>query len=174
MSNVLSDEKKQQVIALRRVGWSLGRIELATGVRRETASVYRKAAGVVACLPGWVRRCPAKPAMEVTPDRSKPALQETTDPGGGEAEGPRGSSTSLGEISVGNFGEFHPGRESNCETMPRVDRAGAGLWPECSTTSGWSALWSMIWDTSIGRLGCLNRSKIRSAQKCYPCLRYIV
>src|SRR5437016_2376520 len=32
----------------------------------------------------------------------------------------------------------------------------------------------MIWDTSIWRLGCSNRSKIRSAQKCYPCLRYVV
>src|SRR6201988_3693331 len=32
----------------------------------------------------------------------------------------------------------------------------------------------MIWDTSIWRLGCLNRSKIHSAQKCYPCLRYVV
>src|SRR6266404_3030342 len=30
----------------------------------------------------------------------------------------------------------------------------------------------MIWDTSIWRLGCSNPSKIRSAQKCYPCLRY--
>jgi len=27
----------------------------------------------------------------------------------------------------------------------------------------------MIWGTSIWRLGCLNRSKIRSAQKCHPC-----
>jgi len=41
-------------------------------------------------------------------------------------------------------------------------------------TSGWSALWSMIWDTSICRRECLNRSKIPSAQKCYPCLRYVV
>src|SRR6266702_7274144 len=32
----------------------------------------------------------------------------------------------------------------------------------------------MIWDTSIWRLGCSNHSKIRSAQKCYPCLRYVV
>src|SRR5580704_3965937 len=32
----------------------------------------------------------------------------------------------------------------------------------------------MIWDTSIWRLGRSNRSKIRSVQKCYPCLRYAV
>ena len=53
MSNVLSEEKKQQVIALGKLGWPLRRIEQATGVRRETASAYLKAAGVVVCRPGW-------------------------------------------------------------------------------------------------------------------------
>jgi hypothetical protein len=47
MSNVLSEEKKQQVIALGKLGWPLRRIEQATGVRRETASAYLKTAGVV-------------------------------------------------------------------------------------------------------------------------------
>ncbi len=37
MANVLSVEKREQVIALGRLGWSLRRIEQATGVRRETA-----------------------------------------------------------------------------------------------------------------------------------------
>jgi transposase len=46
MSNVLADDKKQQVLALGRLGWSLRRIEQATGVRRETASGYLKAAGI--------------------------------------------------------------------------------------------------------------------------------
>ena len=45
MSNVLNEEKKQQVIALGRLGWSLRRIERRTGVRRETAATYLKAAG---------------------------------------------------------------------------------------------------------------------------------
>ena len=44
MSNVLSEEAKQQVIALGRLGWSLRRIERSTGVRRETAGAYLKAA----------------------------------------------------------------------------------------------------------------------------------
>jgi len=69
MSNVLSEEKKQQVIALGKLGWPLRRIEQATGVRRETASAYLKAAGVAIRLPGgWGRRAPAKPANEVTTD----------------------------------------------------------------------------------------------------------
>jgi transposase len=66
MSNVLSEEKRQQVIALGRLGWSLRRIEQATGVRRETGSAYLKAAGIAVRTPGvWGRR-PAKPANEVT------------------------------------------------------------------------------------------------------------
>ena len=36
MGNVLIDDKKQRVIALGRLGWSLRRIEEATAVRRET------------------------------------------------------------------------------------------------------------------------------------------
>ncbi len=46
MTNVLSDDKKQQVLALGRLGWSLRRIEEETGVRRETAGAYLKAAGI--------------------------------------------------------------------------------------------------------------------------------
>src|ERR1700741_4707394 len=40
------------------------------------------------------------------------------------------------------------------------------------TTSGWLALWTMIWGTSIWRHRYSNHSKIRSAQKCNLCLRY--
>ena len=34
MSNVLDDEKQQQIRALGRLGWTLSRIEDATGTRR--------------------------------------------------------------------------------------------------------------------------------------------
>ena len=65
MSNVLSEAKKQQVIALGRLGWPLRRIEQETGVRRETAGAYLKAAGIGVRPPGaWGRRPPAKPANE--------------------------------------------------------------------------------------------------------------
>jgi len=63
MTNVLGDEKKQQVLALGRLGWSLRRIEEATGVRRETASAYLKAAGVaVRARGGRPVAWPPKPA----------------------------------------------------------------------------------------------------------------
>jgi hypothetical protein len=45
MSNVLNEEKRQQVIALGKLGWTLRRIEQATGVRRETAGAYLKSVG---------------------------------------------------------------------------------------------------------------------------------
>src|SRR6202049_5238273 len=76
MSNVLSEAKKQQVIALGRLGWPLRRIEQEAGVRREPAGVYLKAAGIGVRPPGaWGRRPPAKPANEVTTgsDAKKPA-----------------------------------------------------------------------------------------------------
>ena len=83
MSNVLSEEKKQQVIALGKLGWALRRIEQATGVRRETAGAYLKAAGIAVRPPGaWGRRAPAKPANEVTtdPSEAKPANEVSTGP----------------------------------------------------------------------------------------------
>jgi transposase len=68
MANVLSEEKKQQVLALGRLGWSLRRIQKATRIRRETASQYLKAAGIAVRPPGaWGRRA-AKPANEVITD----------------------------------------------------------------------------------------------------------
>ena len=69
MSNALSEEQKQQGIALGKLGWSLRKIERETGVRRETAGAYLKAAGIAVRIPrAWGRRAPAKPANEVTPD----------------------------------------------------------------------------------------------------------
>ncbi len=47
MGNVLSNEKKHQVLALGRLGWPLRRIQQETGVRRETSSRYLRAAGIV-------------------------------------------------------------------------------------------------------------------------------
>ena len=85
MSNVLSDEKRQQVLALGRLGWTLRRIEQATGVRRETASNYLKAAGIEVHPPGRRGRRGPKPAIEVTTDSgsapadSKPAIEMITE-----------------------------------------------------------------------------------------------
>lgn len=88
MGNVLSDDKKQQVIALGRLGWSLRRIEEATGVRRETSSRYLRAAKVEIRAAGrWGH---TKPAIDPISDSStgfpaadaaepKPAIEVISD-----------------------------------------------------------------------------------------------
>src|SRR6266540_3047066 len=73
MANILSDAKKQQVIALGQLGWTLRRIEAATGVRRETAGAYLKAAGLAVRPPGRWGHPPANPAKEVSTDPATPA-----------------------------------------------------------------------------------------------------
>jgi hypothetical protein len=84
MANVLKDEKKQQIIALGRLGWSLRKIQEATRVRRETISAYLRGAGVEIWPPGrWKREGKAKPAIQVITgsEAAKPTIPEA----GGEA-----------------------------------------------------------------------------------------
>ena len=79
MANVLNEEKKHQILALGRLGWSLRRIQQAMQVRRETISRYLKAAGIAVWRPGgWSRQAPAKAAMQVITDPAKPAIQVIT------------------------------------------------------------------------------------------------
>jgi len=82
MSNVLSGEKKQQVIALGRLGWSLRKIQKATGVHRTTAADYLRAAGIPLRPPGaWGKAPPTKPTNEVTSDPGslQPAFEVSAD-----------------------------------------------------------------------------------------------
>jgi len=83
MANVLNEQKRQQVVALGRLGWPLRRIEDETGVRRETASAYLKAAAVDVRAPRR-RRLRAKPASVVSTD--------SADAGGGTVLPPPGRS----------------------------------------------------------------------------------
>src|SRR5438128_3318795 len=80
MANILSDTKKQQVIALGQLGWTLRRIEAATGVRRETAGAYLKAAGLAVRPPGRWGHPPANPAKEVSTDLTTPAASPSAPP----------------------------------------------------------------------------------------------
>jgi len=91
VSNVLNEEKKQQAVALGRLGWSLRRIQKAIGVRRETVSAYLKAAGVAMRAPRG-QFIPAKPASRedgviTDPTCAKPASpsEVITDSGGESA-----------------------------------------------------------------------------------------
>jgi transposase len=147
MSNVLSDEKRQQILALGRLGWSLRRIEQATGVRRETAGAYLKAAGISVRPPGWGQT--AKPAIEVTTDSdpakpvneavtdshfSKPAIEVTTD---------SGPPTQLAEECITSRQETTS--QSACEPYREVIESGLqrgrnamAIWQDLVTESGFS------------------------------------
>jgi transposase len=80
MANIMGNDRQQQILALGRLGWPLRRIEQATGVRRETASAYLKAAGIAIRAPRR-RRPPPKPASQVSTDLANPASEVSTDPG---------------------------------------------------------------------------------------------
>jgi len=88
----LSEEKKQQVIALGRLGWSLRRIERTAHIRRETAGAYLRAAGIAVRPAGGWGRSPVKP------DMAKPAIEVSTDSAGENPSG-RVEPILLGEAS---------------------------------------------------------------------------
>ena len=76
----MNEQKKQQVIALGRLGWSLRRIQKTTGVRRETAAAYIREAGVEVRSPGLWGRGAATPTVAVAgPPPASPAIEVTTD-----------------------------------------------------------------------------------------------
>src|SRR5207237_1032694 len=116
MGNVLSVEKREQVIALGRLGWSLRRTEEATGVRRETASAYLKAAGLAVRVPGQTGP-PPKPATGVSTDSepldAKPARGVSTDSAAPRGPGPRPEPVS-----------------EHVRAVPRGDRDGARPRPQ--------------------------------------------
>ena len=77
MGNVLSEEKRAEILALGRLGSTLRRIEDATGVRRETASAYLKAAGVAVRRPrARLRPKPASAEVEALTDSCAESLGE--------------------------------------------------------------------------------------------------
>lgn len=83
MANVLSEDKRQKVEALGRLGWSLRRIQREALVRRETASAYLKAAGIEVRGRGGGKPKPATSVEVITdPADSKPATstEVITDP----------------------------------------------------------------------------------------------
>ncbi len=89
MSNVLAKTKQQQIEGLGRLGWSLRKIEAATGVRRETISGYLAAAGIPVRRRGgrvadWPPPNPATTAP-VSTDSVVPDRVIATDPVPGRA-----------------------------------------------------------------------------------------
>ena len=155
MSNVLSEEKKQQVIALGRLGWTLRRIEQETGVRRETAGAYLRAAGIPVHRPGWRRGLPSEPAMGVATDpESKPAnaaevatdfIRPFSQKPPIELPGPTASSSVC-----------EPFRET-IELGLRQGRNAVAIWQDLVTGHGFSGAYNTVKDRKSTRLNSSHR-----------------
>jgi hypothetical protein len=80
MSNVLDNKQQQQICGLGRLGWTLSRIQEATGIRRETVSGYLKAAGIPVRGRGRPSESTAKPAIGGAVSTDLPAKPAITPP----------------------------------------------------------------------------------------------
>ena len=95
----MNEKKKQEVLALGRLGWSLRRIEKETGIRRETIAGYLKTAAIAVRPPGRWGKLPvqpdSKPANEVTTDfgGTKPAKEVIPDSAAGASQPPKQTAT---------------------------------------------------------------------------------
>lgn len=159
MSNVLSNDKRHQVLALGRLGWSLRRIQQATGVRRETASGYLKAAGLrVRHRGGRLRNWPpANPATtgEVSTDAgpANPATtsEVSTDPASENAATTPGAAPELPpEFRQATPPERGP-TASACEPYRHLieDAVGVGrnamaIWQDLVDTHGFPAQYASV------------------------------
>jgi len=137
MSNVLDDEKQQQVVALGRLGWPLRRIQAATGVRRETVGGYLRAAGLNVRARGRPREGAAKPAIsgEVSTDspRSKAAIKgevSTDSPHSAPTRAPSGSAC-------------EPYRELITDALQR-GRNAVAIWQDLVDDHGFAARYASV------------------------------
>ena len=154
MSNVLSEAKRQQVIALGRLGWPLRRIEQETGVRRETASAYLQLAGVGVRAPGaWGQLAPAKPANEVTTGSDADQVERTVNPSAnpnpenlstkGKAKAKRAKPANAVTTGFGEELEAENSKRSVCEPFREAIELGlsrgrdaTAIWQDLVSESG--------------------------------------
>lgn len=143
MANFLSDAKVKAIEVLARLGWSLRRIEVETGARRETAGRYVRAAGLPVRPPGrWGHGPPKEPDP-------KAAIEVSTDPG----EGPKPAievSTDSGPVIVAVEAPRSRAR-SACEEHREFIEAGvlrgrdaAAIWQDLVDGHGFSAGYSSV------------------------------
>ena len=143
MANVLSETKKQQVLALGRLGWTLRRIQRETGVRRETAGDYLREAGISVRVPGHWGHPEPKPAIEVSTDPQgqapKPAIAVSTDlVRAGEGEGTEPTPSRSPSASA-----CEPHREVIEAALARGRNAMA-IWQDLVDDHGFSAGYSSV------------------------------
>src|SRR6202521_4457014 len=132
MSNVLDNDTQRQICALGRLGWTLSRIQEATGIRRETVSGYLKAAGIPVRGRGRPSESTAKPAIagEVSTDLpAKPAIT------------PRGVSTDPTRAPSASACE--PYRDLIADALTR-GRNAVAIWQDLVDDHGFAARYASV------------------------------
>ena len=157
MANVLSEEKRQQVLALGRLNWSLRQIEEALGVRRETASAYLKAAGIAIRRHRGRKAPEAKAASLAITDsaggegeESKAASYAITDSAGGEGEESKAASYAITDLAERSPRAARP-RPSKCEVYRELiedalkrGRNGVSIYQELVDEHGFEGSYSSV------------------------------
>ena len=123
------------------MGWSLRRIERASGVLRETAALYLKAAGIAIRKPGgWGKQPPpgnSKPAIEVTTD-SEPRSEPPTPPTPAIEV-----TTNSGPITNNTASACEPYRELIEEGLSR-GRNAMSIWQQLVDQSGFTGAYESV------------------------------
>jgi len=142
---------------LGRLGWSLRRIRQETGVRRETASTYLKAAGIPVQPPG--RRAATKAAIPVSP--------VTTD---SDAIGPSPPNPLSDADPIPSASVCEPFRAA-IELGLRQGRNAVGIWQDLVSQAGFAAGYQTV-KRFVRKLRGPKR-RVSAAQRCKlpPCGR---
>ena len=155
MSNVLDDTKQQQIRALGRLGWTLSRIQQATGIRRETIGGYLKAAGIPVRGRGRPSETTPKPAISpsVVSTDSTPSNPAIPAPVSTDSE-PAKPAISVVPVSTDLAGADRPGRApraSACEPYREliVEALGRGrnamaIWQDLVDDHGFSGRYASV------------------------------
>ena len=131
-------------MALGRLGWPLRRIQQETGVHRDTAGAYLKAAGIAIRPPrNWGRRTPpeSKPANEVSPGSAAASAEQpdqnrpTVSSGSGEpVTPPSRNPTSSACEPYFDFIDVSLGKGRNAKAIYQ-DLVDSTCWPRSSPTN---------------------------------------
>jgi transposase len=145
MSNVLGHDKQQQVLALGRLGWSLRRIEQTTGVRRETASAYLKAAGLRVRARGGRPRTwpPPKPATTLEMSTDSPSAKPATTVPVSTDLAPEGRAAAAGPGRAPRASACEPYRDLIEEALGRGRNAMA-IWQDLVDDHGFAARYASV------------------------------
>ena len=153
MSNVLDDDRQQQIRALGRLGWTFSRIQEATGVRRETISGYLKAAGIP--VRGRGRPSESKPKPAISPEVStdsraaKPAISQEMSTDSGPPKPATRGAVSTDSAPVPRPGRApsasacEPYRELIAEALGRGRNAMA-IWQDLVDDHGFAARYASV------------------------------